>query len=183
MKKMKVAQNFLNTHDFVIVDIETTGLNCKTDDIIEISAVRVENDIVTDEFSRLIHTDKEISPFVFGLTGISNAMLENAEDISTVLCGLFDFVGDMPIVGHNIGFDMRFISWNSALLFGEKPCNRTLDSLLFSKEVLPELRSHKLSFLKEYFRISGTSHRALDDCRTTYELVEILKKKAAGETA
>ena len=117
---MKVAQNFLNTRDFVVVDIETTGLNCKTDDIIEISAVRVEDDIVTDEFSRLIHTDKEISPFV-----------------STVLCGLFDFVGDMPIVGHNIGFDMRFISWNSALLFGEKPCNRTLDSLLFSKEVLP----------------------------------------------
>ena len=61
MKKMKVAQNFLNTHDFVVVDIETTGLNCKTDDIIEISAVRVEDDIVTDEFSRLIHTDKECS--------------------------------------------------------------------------------------------------------------------------
>ena len=46
---MKVAQDFLNTHDFVIVDIETTGLNCKTDEIIEISAVRVENDTVTDE--------------------------------------------------------------------------------------------------------------------------------------
>ena len=172
---MKVAQDFLNTHDFVIVDIETTGLNCKTDEIIEISAVRVENDTVTDEFSNLVHTDKRISSFIYDLTGINNAMLENADDISTVLCRLFD--------GHNIGFDMRFISWNSALLFGEKPCNKTLDSLLFSKEILPELRSHKLSFLKECFGISGGSHRALDDCRTTYELVEILKKKAAGETA
>lgn len=180
MEKMKVAQDFLNTQDFVVVDIETTGLNCKTDDIIEISVVRVENDIVTDEFSHLIHTDKEISPFIYGLTGINNAMLENADDISTVLCEWFDFVGNMPIVGHNIGFDMRFISWNSALLFGEKPCNRTLDTLRFAKEMLPELGHHKLSFLKEYFGISGASHRALDDCRTTYELVEILKKKAAG---
>ncbi len=182
MNKMKVTQSFLNTHDFVVVDIETTGLNCKTDDIIEISAVKVENDTVTDEFSHLIRTDKQISPFIFGLTGINNAMLENADDISTVLCELFDFVGDMPIVGHNIGFDMRFISWNSALIFGEKPCNATLDSLLFSKELLPELSSHKLSFLKDHFGINGASHRALDDCRTTYELVEILKKKAAGES-
>ena len=110
---MKVAQDFLNTHDFVIVDIETTGLNCKTDEIIEISAVRVENDTVTDEFSNLVHTDKRISSFIYDLTGINNAMLENADDISTVLCRLFDFVGDMPIVGHNIGFDMRFISWNT----------------------------------------------------------------------
>ena len=180
MKKMRVSQDFLNTHDFVVVDIETTGLNCKSDDIIEISAVRVENDSMSGEFSSLVHTDKKISPFIFDLTGISNSMLTDADDISTVLCELFDFIGDMPIVGHNIGFDMRFISWNSMLLFGEKPCNRTLDSLLFSKEILPELRYHKLSFLKDYFGINGASHRALDDCRTTYELVEILKKKAAG---
>ena len=65
---MKVAQDFLNTHDFVIVDIETTGLNCKTDEIIEISAVRVENDTVTDEFSNLVHTDKRISSFIYDLT-------------------------------------------------------------------------------------------------------------------
>lgn len=181
MNEMKVAQNFLNTHDFVVVDIETTGLNCKNDDIIEISAVRVENDAVTDEFSRLVYTDKEISPFIFGLTGISNAMLKNADGISTVLCELFDFVGEMPIVGHNISFDMKFISWNSALIFGEKPVNRTLDSLQLSKELLPELKSHKLSFLKEYFGIGGASHRALDDCRTTFEVVEILKKRAMGK--
>ncbi len=174
---MKASQDFIKTRDFVVVDIETTGLNCKTDDIIEISAVKAENDTVTEEFASLVKTDKEISSFIFGLTGINNAMLKNAEDISTVLCELFDFVGDLPIVGHNIGFDMRFISWNSVLLFGEKPENRTLDSLLFSKEMLPELKSHKLSFLKDYFNIKGTSHRALDDCRTTFELVEILKDK------
>ncbi len=178
---MKVTQDFLNTCDFVVVDIETTGLNCKTEDIIEISAVKVNNDTITDEFSSLVHTDKIISPFIYGLTGIDNQMLKDAEDISSVLCRLFDFVGSMPIVGHNIGFDMRFISWNSLLYFGEKPCNKTLDSLLFSKEILPELKSHKLSFLKERFDINGASHRALDDCRTTYELVEILKKKATGE--
>ena len=109
-------------------------------------------------------------------------MLENAQELSTVLCELFDLVGNMTIVGHNIGFDMRFISWNSALLFGEKLTNNTLDSLLFSKEVLPDLKSHKLSYLKEYFGIGGVSHRALDDCRTTYELVEILKKKCLDIT-
>lgn len=177
MNQMKVAQDFKSTSDFVVVDIETTGLRCKEDDIIEISAVKVENDEIVDEFSSLVHTDKEISPFIYNLTGISSSMLGNADDISTVLCELFDFMGDAVIVGHNIGFDMRFISWNSQLLFGEKPSNRTLDSLQFSKEVLPSLESHKLSFLKQYFDINGASHRALDDCRTTYELVEILKSK------
>lgn len=182
MNQMKVAQDFFRTRDFVVVDIETTGLRCQTDDIIEISAVKVENDIITDEYSSLVYTDKIIDPFIFGLTGINNAMLENAQELSTVLCELFDFVGNMTIVGHNIGFDMRFISWNSALLFGEKLTNNTLDSLLFSKEVLPDLKSHKLSYLKEYFGIGGVSHRALDDCRTTYELVEILKKKCLDIT-
>ena len=179
---MKVAQDFFRTRDFVVVDIETTGLRCQTDDIIEISAVKVENDIITDEYSSLVYTDKIIDPFIFGLTGINNAMLENAQELSTVLCELFDFVGNMTIVGHNIGFDMRFISWNSALLFGEKLTNNTLDSLLFSKEVLPDLKSHKLSYLKEYFGIGGVSHRALDDCRTTYELVKILKNKCLDIT-
>ena len=182
MNQMKVAQDFFRTRDFAVVDIETTGLRCQTDDIIEISAVKVENDIITDEYSSLVYTDKIIDPFIFGLTGINNAMLENAQELSTVLCELFDFVGNMTIVGHNIGFDMRFISWNSALLFGEKLTNNTLDSLLFSKEVLPDLKSHKLSYLKEYFGIGGASHRALDDCRTTYELVEILKKKCLDIT-
>lgn len=177
MSKMKVAEKFKETNDFTVVDIETTGLRCKEDDIIEISAVKVENDVIVDEFSRLVHTDKEISPFIYSLTGISNSMLENADDISTVLCELFDFVKDSTIVGHNIGFDMRFISWNSQLLFGEKPSNQTLDSLQLSKEVFPSLESHKLSYLKEHFGIGGASHRALDDCRTTYELVEIIKRK------
>ena len=83
---MKVSQDFIKTQDFAVVDIETTGLNCKTDDIIEISAIKVENDTVTEEFASLVKTDKEISPFIVGLTGISNSMLENADDISTVLC-------------------------------------------------------------------------------------------------
>ena len=81
MNQMKVAQDFKSTSDFVVVDIETTGLRCKEDDIIEISAVKVENDEIVDEFSSLVHTDKEISPFIYSLTGISNSMLGNADDI------------------------------------------------------------------------------------------------------
>lgn len=176
MIKMKVTEEFMKTDDFVVVDIETTGLSCKTEDIIEISALKIENGAVTDEFSHLVRTEKKISPFIYELTGINNSMLENADELLTVLCEFFDFIGDMPIVGHNIGFDMRFISWNSELIFGVKPTNATLDTLRFSKEVLPELKSHKLSFLKNYFGIDGASHRALDDCRTTFELVCILKK-------
>lgn len=174
---MKVSEDFICTHDYAVVDIETTGLKCKTDDIIEISAIKIINDTEVAEFSKLIATNKIIDPFISNLTGINNAMLENADELSTVLCEFFDFVDDMTIVGHNIGFDMKFISWNSELLFGEKPRNKTLDTLLFSKEILPDIRSHKLSYLKEYFGIDGKSHRALDDCRTTFELINILKDR------
>ena len=171
---MDIVNEFLSQRYYCVVDIETTGLNCRTDDIIEIAALKVEDDEITDSFSELIYTDKAISPFISELTGINNSMLDTADDISSVLCRFFDFVSDDIIIGHNIGFDMRFISYQSQLNFGTAACNQTLDTLKLAKAVLRDKKCHKLSFLKEYYHIPGSSHRALDDCKTTYELIKIL---------
>lgn len=178
---MDIIRDFLLINDYSIVDIETTGLNCRCDDIIEISALNIVGDEIVGSFSQLVHTDLEISGFITNLTGIDNTMLKNADNISSVLCLLFDFIGDNTIVGHNICFDMRFLSWQSQLNFGEIPYNKTLDSLKLARALLKDLNCHKLSYLKNYFGISGSSHRALDDCRTTFELIRILKELALNK--
>lgn len=171
---MDIINEFLKTKDYIVLDIETTGINFRNDDIIEVSALKIVENKITDSFSELVYTEKEISPFISGLTGITNYMLEDADDISSVLCRLFDFFGNETIVGHNIGFDMKFISWQSQLHFGETPFNKTLDTLELSQALLPDLNCHRLSYLKDYFGISGSSHRSLDDCKTAFELIQIL---------
>ncbi|MDD6275564.1 MAG: 3'-5' exonuclease [Clostridia bacterium] len=169
---MKIEQEFRALTDYAVVDIETTGINCSTNDIIEISALKIDGGEIADSFSELVYTSKIIDPFIVNLTGIDNSMLKDADDISSVLCRFFDFAEDRVIVGHNIGFDMRFISHQAQLNFGFTPSNKTLDTLKLSREALPQLKCHKLSYLKDYFGIEGVSHRALSDCTVTYELIQ-----------
>lgn len=71
--------------DFTVIDIETTGLSCEKNEIIELSAIRVRNGIITDKFSSLVKPNGHINSFIKNLTGISNEMVENAPDITSVL--------------------------------------------------------------------------------------------------
>jgi len=113
----------------VALDIETTGLDSKTDRIIEIGAVRFTDKGVEAEYQSLINPGIKIPPFISQLTGITDAMVrgDKIPYIEEAINELIDFVGDAPVIGHNVKFDLSFLRAAGALKKNEKePCNRYL---------------------------------------------------------
>ena len=97
------------TLDYVVIDIETTGFDPYYDAIIELSAIRIINNIQVEHFSSLVKTTKSVSNFITELTGISNDMLSKAPIIKDILPQFYEFIGDSVIVGQNVNFDINFI--------------------------------------------------------------------------
>ena len=98
--------------DFTVIDIETTGLVTDYDEIIELSALRVRNNIVSDSYSVLVKPSYEIDDFIAELTGITNEMLVHERSIEEVISDFYNFIGSDILLGHNLGFDIKFINKN-----------------------------------------------------------------------
>src|SRR5512142_1091783 len=96
-------------NSFVALDIETTGLDSGRDSIIEIAAVKFGGNRVEDEWSSLVNPNRHIPDFITTLTGIDDAMLRGAPRIRDVAPEFEAFVGDCPMVCHNISFDLGFL--------------------------------------------------------------------------
>ncbi len=161
---------------FVVFDIETTGLNTRQNEIIEIGALKVKDGAIIDKFSTLIKPKSPISSFITNLTGITNQMVRNAPQIDEVLTNFMDFVGDNTLMGHNVNFDINFI-YDKLLECRLKPLtNDFVDTLRLSRIVLTNLSHHKLSDLADYYHIDKTgSHRSLKDVEMTLEVYNRLK--------
>jgi len=158
--------------DIIVLDIETTGLDLKKCSIIEIAAVRLKNGRVVDEFKTLIKPDysHQLSATVSVLTGIKPDDFIDAPAIETIKDQLLEFVGDKPILGHNIGFDLDFLKANGINLPGLK-----LDTLELAHTILPKLRFYSLEFLSYYYKFDHKpSHRAMDDVLATVRLYDLL---------
>ena len=93
--------------DYCVVDLETTGLDSEYDEILELAAIRVRNNQVVDTYSQLVKPEEEIDEFIQRLTGITNEMIANAENIEITLPKFLAFVGDDILVGHNVNFDIN----------------------------------------------------------------------------
>ena len=111
---------------YVVIDIETTGLDPQYDEIIELGALKIENGVIVDSFSKLIKPKTSISDFITQLTGISNSMVENAPSIEEELPNYLKFINEQNIVGHNVNFDINFIYDNLA-----KILNKPFTNLIF----------------------------------------------------
>jgi len=103
----------------VALDIETTGLDSQKEAILEIGAVRFNGRRVEDKWTTLVNPGRPVPPFITQLTGITNQMVAQAPPVSAVLADLADFVGDTPIVGHSIAFDLSFLRRHKVLGLNE----------------------------------------------------------------
>ena len=162
--------------DYVVLDIETTGLGTKCD-IIEIAAVRVRNDIITEEFESFVKPSGSIPWNITQLTGITNAMVADAPPIEQVLGEFQEFAGDDVLIGHNIkSFDMRIISAKAAacgMCFG----NELVDTLALAKKLL-SMSHNRLSDVCAHYNITNNNaHRALSDVIATHECYQRLKNE------
>jgi DNA polymerase-3 subunit epsilon/ATP-dependent DNA helicase DinG len=150
-------------NSIVTLDIETTGLEPRKDAIIEIGAVRFNGNRIEDEWSSLINPGRKIPPFITQLTGITDHMVLEAPPIQKVLPEVQKFVGDLPILGHNVSFDLAFLR-NHGLFRG----NEALDTYEIASVLLPAAGRYNLGALGQLLSIPlPASHRALDDARVT----------------
>ncbi len=152
--------------DYVVFDLETTGLRPNQDAIIEISALRVRKGEIVAEFSTLVNPQRPIPPGASRVNGITDAMVADAPHIETALADFLDFIGEDVLVGHNINsFDMKFIQYGAQDLFGRTVFNQTIDTLPMVRRLLPGLGHYKLTDVSQYFQIETEgAHRALNDC-------------------
>jgi len=150
------------TH-IVALDIETTGLDPSTDAIIEIGAVRFEGNRIEDEFTSLVNPGRHIPEFISGLTGISDEMVRQAPKIRDILEELAIFIGDQPILGHNIQFDLSFFR-----KYGLFTLNECIDTYELAAVLMPSASRYNLGALGQQLGIPlPATHRALDDARVT----------------
>lgn len=170
-----VSDSWRFPETYVILDVETTGINHHTDRITEIAAVKFLNGAELDRFETLVNPGMPIPPGVTRITGITDADVRDAPALAEVLPGLIEFLGDLPIVAHNAPFDMSFLS-DACMDAGLAMQNDSIDTLKLAREAFPGLASYKLEYLKEFFELnSEPSHRALADVNTTAELLALCR--------
>ncbi len=160
---IKNANNHTLDGEFVVVDIETTGLSSIKDRIIQLGAVKVKNGEIIDKFNSLINPGVSIPENITKLTGIDDSMVKDSPCLSEILPDFISFIGDCPVIAHNAPFDMGFIE-RAVKEQKLKLKNPVIDTLTLSRILLPELEKHKLSLVAEHLGIEvGVCHRAVDD--------------------
>ena len=171
-----------HVRDYVVFDLETTGISPYRDQVVEISAVKVVGGVPTDEFTTLVNPGMHIPAQASAVNGITDDMVADAPAFDYALKAFMEFVGDMVLVGHNIhSFDMKFICRDSEKFFGQTIGNDYIDTLFMARKYLPTLPHHTLTDLARYYSISTRgAHRALNDCRMNRQVFEKLVLEAAA---
>lgn len=148
---------------FVALDIETTGLDPHRDTIIEIGAVKYDGSKISGRWQSLINPQRLIPPPITQLTGITNEMVRDAPPIKAVIQDFADFVGDLPVVGHNVNFDLDFLKVHYP--FSENPVNDTFE---VAAVLLPSAPRYSLSALVDTLKATNLRpHRAQEDAEAT----------------
>jgi DNA polymerase-3 subunit epsilon/ATP-dependent DNA helicase DinG len=160
----------------VALDLETTGLDAEHDAIIEVAAVKFREDEVLDTFATFVNPGRPIPLQITELTGIRDADVAGAPSLHDVLPHLARFVGQWPIVGHSVEFDLGFLRRHS------RPFeNELLDTFELATVLLPHAERYSLSELAGSQGIElKQAHRALDDTQATHRLFCALLRRAAA---
>lgn len=169
--------------DYVVFDLETTGVSPYNDEVIEISAVKARKGKVVEEFSELVNPKRTIPFAASRVNNITDDMVSDAPFFDEVLRHFLKFVGEDVLVGHNIqSFDMKFIYRDCERYFHQLITNDYVDTLILAKRCFPEWRHRRLGDLADYYGISTQgAHRALVDCRMNQRVFELLGKEMNTE--
>ena len=159
----------LNT-EYIVFDIETTGLSQKKNKIIEIGAVKVKDGEEIDRFSEFINPEEPIPYSIEQLTSITDEMVMHAPTVDVILPKFLKFCGDDIVVAHNAAFDTGFIKKNAKDL-GMKFDNTIMDTMTLSHVLLPELGKFTLDRVCKALNVKNEHHhRAVDDANATAKI-------------
>ena len=162
---------------YVAIDVETTGLDARKDAIIEVAAVAFRENDILDEYTTLLNPMRELPEFVTQLTGITQGMVNEAPTMFKVRPRLKSLMADHVLVGHNVDFDLGFLT-EERLGVG----SHRIDTLTLATILVPNAGRYNLESLAYHLHLAqvgnGQTHRALDDAELTIELFLALKERA-----
>jgi DNA polymerase-3 subunit epsilon/ATP-dependent DNA helicase DinG len=161
-------------NSIVSIDIETTGLNADRDAIIEIGAVKFKGPRVEDEWTTVINPGRHIPEFITGLTGITDVEVRGAPKFKDITQDLETFVGNAPVVGHNVRFDLGFLQKGGILQY-----NEVIDTYELAAVLMPTASRYNLGALgKQLGILLPATHRAMDDAKVTMAVLNKLIEMA-----
>ena len=171
--------------EFVVFDIETTGLSPAKEKITEIGAVKIKDGKICDSFNELVNPEREIPYKIRELTGITDDMVCDKPTISEILPKFYEFIGNAVLVAHNANFDTSFIK-EAAQQNGMEFNFTFLDTLSLARTLVKDIKNHKLDTLTKHFKIKlENHHRACDDALATgqvfIELLKLLEQKEVSD--
>ena len=158
---------------WVALDLETTGLSAERDGIIEVGAVKFRGDEILDTFTSLVNPRRRLDDFIVRLTGIHQNEVDRAPEFGAVRRRFAEFVGQSPIVGHNLRFDLGFLA-SHGLALGNPRC----DTWDLAYVLYPGLPEYSLERLADRFGVRNTNpHRALADAHATRNVFNVLLRR------
>jgi len=172
---------------FIVLDLETTGASpangCA---ITEIGAIAVRGGEILEEFSTFVNPQVPLPEYIINLTGITDEMLVGAPLIDQAFPDFIDFINrhkDVHLVAHNAPFDLGFLKAAAAALSHDWPKYEVIDTVKLARRVIDrsEILNYKLGTLSQFFDTKALpNHRALDDVKTTVEVLHRLIERLAG---
>lgn len=165
------AHRLVEEDTYVVFDVETTGLSSTYDTIIELAAIKIKDGEEIGRFERFCNPHHPLSAITTELTGITDAMVQNAPEVEDVIREFHTFIGDAVTVAHNASFDMGFLYAAYRKYDIATTKHPTIDTLELSRMLYPTLKSHRLNTLCKRFNIELTQHhRAIYDTEATVQL-------------
>jgi len=167
----------LLSNTFVIMDLETTGLDYTKSNITEIGAIKIKDGKEIDRFHTLINPEMVIPPNIIELTGIDNEMVKNSENFKNVVDGFLKFLDDNIFVAQNASFDFFFLNYHLEKISKKRIENNIICTAKFAHFLLPNLGKYNLDSLADHFNFPiGNRHRSIDDVELTIQVfLELLK--------
>ena len=168
----------IDEEEFVVFDIETTGLNSHTNKIIEIGAVKIKSGRIIDRYSQLINPGISIPYHITEITSITNEQVANQPKIDEVIGKFVDFIGDAVLVAHNAPFDMGFIKRDIKEYLNIDLENSVIDTLQMARDLFPDFKKYGLGDLNKSLGLAlEKHHRAVDDSQATANMFIIFLEK------
>lgn len=165
---------------FSAVDVETTGLDPKTDRIVEIGVVKFRNGRILGTRSWLVNPGMPVPPSAVRVHGITTEMVRKSPGFAAVFPLFKAFIGDSKMLAHNARYDVSFFNNELKRAGLTGPHNGVVDTLPLFRQWFPQASRHSLAFMAEYLHLeTDTMHRGGDDAKT---LVEIFKAGAAARS-
>ena len=168
----------IDEEEFVVFDIETTGLNSHTNKIIEIGAVKIKAGRIIDRYSQLINPGISIPYHITEITSITNEQVANQPKIDEVIGKFVDFIGDAVLVAHNAPFDMGFIKRDIKEYLNIDLESSVIDTLQMARDLFPDFKKYGLGDLNKSLGLAlEKHHRAVDDSQATANMFIIFLEK------